>query len=130
MAGLHHVELWVADDGAQGRWAWLLEALGFTRESEWDAGETWAAGGAYLTLTDSPNLSDKPHDRRAPGVNHLAFALSTAGEVDAVMTAAPEHGWRPLYAERYPHAGGPQHYAGWLEDASGFKAEIVALEAA
>ena len=32
----------------------------------------------------------------------------------------------PLYQERYPHAGGEAHYAGWLENSAGFKAEIVA----
>lgn len=42
------------------------------------------------------------------------------------MAEAGEHGWRALYQERYPHAGGPQHYAGWVENTDGFKAEIVA----
>lgn len=35
-------------------------------------------------------------------------------------------GWAPLYAERYPHAGGPDHYAAYLEDAFGHKVEVVA----
>jgi hypothetical protein len=42
------------------------------------------------------------------------------------MSEAPEHGWTPLYQDRYPHAGGAGHYAGWLENAAGFKAEVVA----
>jgi hypothetical protein len=42
------------------------------------------------------------------------------------MAEAPAYGWSPLYAERYPHAGGYQHYAGWLENAAGFKVEVVA----
>lgn len=42
------------------------------------------------------------------------------------MRDAPEHGWTPLYHDRYPHAGGAQHYAGWLENADGFKVEVVA----
>lgn len=36
--------------------------------------------------------------------------------------------WSPLYHERYPHAGGPDHYAGWVENSDGFKVEIVALK--
>lgn len=32
------------------------------------------------------------------------------------------------WADRYPRAGGPDHYAGWLENSAGFKAEIVADE--
>lgn len=85
-----------------------------------------AACGAYLTLTTSPNLSASGHDRRAPGVNHLAFHGGAADAVDALMSEAPARGWTPLYAERYPHAGGPDHYAGWLENADGFKVEVVA----
>ena len=42
------------------------------------------------------------------------------------MREAELQGWRPLYHDRYPHAGGPEHYAGWLENSAGFKAEIVA----
>ena len=49
--------------------------------------------------------------------------------LDAIMAAAPLHGWQPLYHDRYPHAGGPAHYAGWLENAAGFKVEVVADEA-
>lgn len=76
MAGFHHVELWVAHLAeARAEWGWLLRELGFTREGEWNEGESWAAGGAYLTLTTSPNLSGTTHYRRMPGVNHLAFRV-------------------------------------------------------
>lgn len=127
MAGIHHVEIWVTELAtARVEWGWLLHALEFVRESEWPEGESWAAGGAYLTLTTSPNLSGMTHDRRAPGVNHLAFKAGAAASVDAIMASASEHGWRPLYHDRYPHAGGSDHYAGWLENSSGFKAELVA----
>lgn len=129
MAGFHHVELWVADLGeARVEWGWLLGRLGFALESEWPGGQSWAAGGAYLTLTTSPNLTGPGHDRRRPGVNHLAFKGGAAGRVDAIMIDAQQHGWRPLYQERYPHAGGSEHYAGWLENSAGFKAEVVAVE--
>ena len=129
MTGFHHVEVWVADLAeARAEWGWLLRELGFTPEAEWPEGGSWAAGGAYLTLTTSPNLTGVSHDRRAPGVNHLAFRGGTSGAVDGIMAAAVEHGWRPLYHDRYPHAGGPDHYAGWLENSAGFKAEIVADE--
>lgn len=127
MPGFHHVELWVADlDRARTEWDWLLERLGFVRDGAWPDGQSWAAGGAYLTLTTSPNLSGEVHDRRSPGVNHLAFKAGSTHAVDAIMTEAAAHGWRALYADRYPHAGGPDHYAGWLENSAGVKAEVVA----
>ena len=127
MPGLHHVELWIADlDEVRAQWRWILERVGFSLTSEWSSGESWAAGGSYLTLTMSPNLSSSAHDRRRAGLNHLAFHGGDRTAVDALMAEAERHGWRPLYAERYPHAGGEQHYAGWLENASGFKIEVVA----
>lgn len=127
MPGFHHVEVWVADAGTDlGEWGWLLARVGFTLKSEWPEGQSWSAGGAYLTLTTSPNLVDAPHDRRRPGVNHLAFDAGPAGEVDAIMADAAAHGWRALYGDRYPHAGGRAHYAGWLENSVGFKVEVVA----
>jgi hypothetical protein len=127
VTGFHHVEVWVAELGeARAEWGWLLRELGFEREDEWPEGESWAAGGAYLTLTTSPNLSMTTHDRRAPGVNHLAFRAGAPDRVDDIMARAERHGWRPLYQDRYPHAGGPNHHAGWLENSAGFKAEVVA----
>ncbi len=127
MAGFHHVELWVADlDTSVEQWGWLLARLGFELTQEWPTGRSWAAGGAYLTLTTSPNLTTPEHDRRRAGLNHLAFHGGSREAVDAIMADAPAHGWTPLYQDRYPHAGGPDHYAGWLENAAGFKAEIVA----
>lgn len=127
MAGIHHIEVWVTDiDEAARDWGWLLDRLGFTLESTWTQGQSWAAGGAHLTLTTSPNMSAQAHDRRRPGMNHLAFEAGSPSNVDSIMTDATNHGWLPLYHDRYPHAGGGEHYAGWLENAAGFKAEVVA----
>lgn len=140
MPGLHHLEIWVADlRTARQEWGWLLRRLGLVRTGAWgddvSGGESWAVPTAvpdgssplpYLTLTTSPNLSGDEHDRRRPGLNHLALLGGGSAEVDAVVLDAPAHGWRPLYAERYPRAGGPDHYAAWLENAAGFKVEVVA----
>lgn len=127
MRGLHHVEIWVPDiDEAARSWGWLLGRLGLEPAGEWPEGRTWDAGIAYVTLTTSPSLSSATHDRRRAGVNHLAFWGGSRAEVDVVMAEAEARGWQPLYQERYPLAGGPDHYAGWVENAQGFKVEIVA----
>jgi hypothetical protein len=39
---------------------------------------------------------------------------------------AGQHGWRMLFADQYPYAGGTGHYAAYLENADGFEAELVA----
>ncbi|MDR6140974.1 catechol 2,3-dioxygenase-like lactoylglutathione lyase family enzyme [Microbacterium foliorum] len=127
MRGLHHVEIWVPDlDEASRSWHWLLTRLGLQLTGEWPDGQTWEAGGAYVTITTSPNLTSADHDRRRAGVNHLAFWGGTRAEVDAIVSDSDAHGWRQLYQARYPYAGGPDHYAGWVENDQGFKVEIVA----
>ncbi|QAY60561.1 glyoxalase [Microbacterium protaetiae] len=127
MSGFHHVELWVTDDETTwAEWSWLLERVGFRLAETWPGGRSWDAGHGYLVLTTSPNLQPVPHDRRRPGMNHLAFQAGSRAHVDAIMAAACAHGWTALYQERYPHAGGPDHYAGWLENSAGFKVEVVA----
>ncbi|MGY6497192.1 MAG: VOC family protein [Microcella sp.] len=128
MPGIHHVEIWTDDLAAVKReWGWLLQRLGFRVAPEWDYGVSYEANGAYLTFTTSPNLTSAEHDRRRAGLNHLAFHGGSAADVDAIMREAPDHGWKPLYHDRYPHAGGENYYAGWLENAAGFKAEVVVL---
>ena len=42
------------------------------------------------------------------------------------MAAAPAYGWSLMYADRHPYAGGPDHYAAYLEDAYGYEVELVA----
>ena len=125
--GLHHIEVWVPDlAGALTPWGWLLGELGWTPFQEWPAGHSWRHGSVYLVLEQSPAISGAAHDRLAPGLNHLAFTAGPPAVVDRLAAAAPAHGWSPLFADRYPHAGGPESYAAYLEDSRGFEVEIVA----
>ena len=39
---------------------------------------------------------------------------------------APDHGWRLLYPDRHPFAGGDDHYAAYLENREGYEVELVA----
>ncbi|WP_410632782.1 GNAT family N-acetyltransferase [Amycolatopsis sp. cmx-4-83] len=125
----HHIELWVPDLAeAERSWGWLLGELGWREFQRWPAGVSWRLGGTYLVVEASPALSATNHERTRPGLNHLALHVATRTEVDALTTRAPDHGWRPLFADRYPHAGGPAHYAAYLENESGFEVELVASE--
>lgn len=122
---LHHVELRVADlDRAVPTWGWLLGELGYEPYQRWDRGRSWIAGGTYVVLEAAP--LDGTHDRRRPGLSHLAFHAGTPADVDRLWYAAPAHGWTHLYADRHPYAGGPDHHAAFLEDAERAKVELVA----
>jgi catechol 2,3-dioxygenase-like lactoylglutathione lyase family enzyme len=122
---LHHVELWVPDLGrAEHSIGWLLGELGWVEYQRWSAGVSWRLGATYIVVERSVALEG--YQRLGTGLNHLAFHVAGRGEVDRLVTVAVDHGWVALFADRYPHAGGPEHYAGYLENTDGFEVELVA----
>jgi catechol 2,3-dioxygenase-like lactoylglutathione lyase family enzyme len=125
--GLHHIELWVPDLAATRRsWGWLLTELGWRLEEP--GPNTFAAhhGSTYLFVEQSPALLGHAHDRLAPGVNHLAFHAGNRERLDELVRVAPRHGWSLLFPDQHPYAGGPDHYAAYLEDADRYEVELVA----
>ena len=124
---LHHVELWVADLAAtKASLGWLLGELGWSPFQSWDAGRSWRLDTTYLVVEQSPAMTAGRYDRMRPGLNHLAFHVASPAEVDRLVEEAPAHGWTLLFADRHPHAGGPDTYAGYLEDTEGLEVELVA----
>ncbi|GAA3507259.1 VOC family protein [Streptomyces showdoensis] len=127
---LHHVELWVPDIGrAVASFGPLLSSLGYTPFQSWEAGRSWRLGATYLVVEESPALSADAHDRLRPGLNHLAFHVATRAEFDGLVEEAVRGGWRLLFPDRHPHAGGEQTCAAYLENADGFEVELVVSEA-
>jgi len=125
--GLHHVEIWVPDIArAIGNWGWLLGALGYEAYQDWPAARSWRAGDQYIVVEQSPALSAEGHDRYRPGLNHLAFHAGKEQDVDRLVVDGSQHGWALLFTDRHPHAGGPEHYAAYLENTDGFEVELVA----
>jgi catechol 2,3-dioxygenase-like lactoylglutathione lyase family enzyme len=124
---LHHVELWVPSlERAVRSWGWLLTELGYTAYQEWPAGRSWRLAETYIVVEQSPDLVGDRHERCRPGLNHLAFHIADAPTVDGFVREAPAHGWRLMFSDRHPFAGGPDQYAAYLEDVDGFEAELVA----
>ena len=128
---IHHIELWVPDLAAARRsWGWLLTGLGWTVTELGDTTFEAHDGDLYLFVEQSPALSGRIHDRLAPGVNHLAFHAGPRARLDQLVAAAPEHGWTLLFPDRHPYAGGPDHYAAYLENGDGYEVELVATPTA
>lgn len=134
LGGLHHIELWVPDlERAGAQWGWLLGQLGYRPFQKWEAGLSWSLdGGAlgltYLVVERSPDLTATEHDRRRPGLNHLAFHAGDRERVDRLTDQAPAHGWALMFADRHPFAGGANHYAAYLANADGYEVELVARD--
>ncbi|GAB2609526.1 VOC family protein [Pseudactinotalea suaedae] len=126
---VHHIELWTHDLAtAEPGWHWLLDSLGWERElvEGWPNGRIWRhASGVYVVLEASAAVIGDRHDRLAPGLNHLALRTGDRAGLDALRAAAPAHGWSELFTDKYPHAGGPDHTALYLENAEGFEVELV-----
>lgn len=124
---LHHLELWVADLSAStGSLGWLLLRLGFVVESTWASGISYRHLDFYIVLESGPDVIDTPHQRCAPGMNHLAFHAGSREQVEELTAEALDHGFTLMFAEQHPHAGGAEHYAAYLSDTAGFEVELVA----
>jgi catechol 2,3-dioxygenase-like lactoylglutathione lyase family enzyme len=124
---IHHVELWVPNlDKAITSWGWLLTALGYRMFQDWPGGRSWQAGHSYIVVEQSPARTASRHDRCRPGLNHLAFHVETRELVDELTREAQLHGWKLMFGDQHPFAGGPQHYAAYLENSDGYEVELVA----
>jgi catechol 2,3-dioxygenase-like lactoylglutathione lyase family enzyme len=125
---VHHIELWTRDLDASGpSFDWLLRELGWRAEVDpgWPQGRTWHHdSGVYVVLEASPDVTDT-HDRQRAGLNHLALRVGNKKHLDELRAESPRHGWNELFSDRYPHAGGDQHTALFIENAEGFEVEIV-----
>jgi catechol 2,3-dioxygenase-like lactoylglutathione lyase family enzyme len=124
---IHHVELWVPNlDKAITSWGWLLTELGYRMFQDWPGGRSWQVGHSYIVVEQSPARTASRHDRCRPGLNHLAFHVETRELVDELTREAQLHGWKLMFTDQHPFAGGPQHYAAYLENSDGYEVELVA----
>lgn len=125
---LHHVEIYVSDlSRSRGFWQWLLcEELGYEVYQEWPQGVSFRHGPTYLVFvqTEQKHL-DTGYNRCRTGLNHLAFHARSKSHVDDLTAKLRERGIIILYADRHPHAAGPESYAVFFEDPDRIKVEVV-----
>lgn len=125
---LHHVELYVSDlTKSLNAWDWLLTELGYTVYQQWDEGRSYRFGATYLVFvqTEADHL-EPPYHRKRTGLNHLAFHADSLDQLERLRPELPRHGFKELYADRFPYAGGPNYIALYFEDPDRMKVELVA----
>lgn len=125
---LHHIELYVSNlSKTRTFYDQLMPYLGYTLYQEWNEGFSYqSSDGTYLVFVQ---VSDKylahGYHRQRIGLNHLAFRVDTIHTVDTLRQLLLEKGVPLLYDDRYPYAGGPNHYAVFFEDPDRLKLEVV-----
>ena len=102
--------------------------LGYHLGDDWGHGQAWELGSLYVVVEAGPDVVAGRHERTRAGLNHLAFHGGSRAEVDALVDACGEGGWTLMFADTHPYAGGPQHYAAYLESGEGFEVEVVAAD--
>lgn len=128
---LHHVEINVSDLArSRGFWQWLLcDELGYEIYQEWPKGVSFRFGQTYIVFvqTEEKHLV-AGYNRCQTGLNHLAFHARSKSHVDDLTAKLRERGIIILYADRHPHAGGPDYYAVFFEDPDRIKVEVVGID--
>jgi len=100
---IHHVEYYVDDlERTQSFWGWLFGLLGWQLRTTWSNGIDWVypATGSYLVFarTTEENRNIK-NNRRAAGLNHLAFSYSAPIPQSELVLQLIDHGARIVFDE-------------------------------
>lgn len=123
---MHHIEIYVSDlNKSRLFYSWLLSNLGFELFQEWDLGFSYQKDGFYIVFVQAKEKYIKNgYNRCNIGLNHLAFRCSSKEEVDQIREQLIERKVDLLYDDKYPFAGGKEHYAVYFEDPDRIKIEI------
>ncbi|MDA1474958.1 VOC family protein [Bacillus changyiensis] len=110
---MHHIELYVSDlDRSKRFWEWFLGELGYQVYQDWRNGISWKANDAYLVIVQAEKrFLEAGYHRCRVGLNHIAFRASSRAQVDDITEQLRKQGYKILYEDRHPFAGGSEHYA-------------------
>lgn len=130
---VHHVDLTVSDlERSAAFYDRVLAHLGF-RRVEGSPDPAWSRRGADgavfgIALQPArPGSRGQPHDRRTPGLHHLAFHAGSRADVDATHALLARMGAAILDPPAvYDGAAySPGYYAVFFADPDGIKLEVV-----
>jgi catechol 2,3-dioxygenase-like lactoylglutathione lyase family enzyme len=130
---IHHIDITVSDPGrALEFYDFVLPLMGFRRIEDADEGPLWAGAHVEVGLqtarasVQTGKAGGTPaHDRRSPGLHHLAFTAQTRDAVD-VFYERLQAAEVPIFdpPAEYPDYA-PGYYAVFFADPDGIKLEYV-----
>ena len=122
-SAIHHVGLSFSDVNAAEQYfdALLVDFMGLTKESVWEARAGWKGRGIRVYLYPGTSC-------RQPGVlHHLALTARNKDEVDAFARWAAARGWAiAKQPQSYSEYGG-DYYAVFFHGPEGLRLELVHL---
>lgn len=123
---IHHIDITVRDpERALEFYDFVLSLMGFRRIADADEGPLWAGAQIEVGLQTARSDSAAAHDRRSPGLHHLAFTAPTREAVDVLyekLQAANVVIFDP--PAEYPDYA-PGYYAVFFADPDHIKLEYV-----
>ena len=125
---LHHLEINVSDlKESTAFWGWFLGSLGYDLYQDWPEGRSWRKEATYIVIKQTAaRFMSAGYHRARTGLDHVAFHANSRQHVDETRQTLRNRGVPLLYEDRYPHAGGPDHYALFFEAPDRIKVELVA----
>ncbi len=123
---IHHIDITVRDPArALAFYDFALPRMGFRRIADAAEGPLWAGAHVEVGLQTARADSAAVHDRRSPGLHHLAFTAPTREAVDALYQELLA-GQVPIFdpPADYPQYA-PGYYAVFFADPDGIKLEYV-----
>ncbi len=125
---VHHVDLTVKDPAASvGFYDAVLGFMGYRRVASHDNGYDWDVEGAegFCSIGILKAHSERPHDRYAAGLHHIAWTAASREDVDRLHILLIGMGATILDAPAdYPRYG-EGYYAVFFADPDGLKLEYV-----
>jgi glyoxylase I family protein len=133
IGAIHHIDITVSDpERALAFYDFVLPLMGFRRIEDADEGPLWAGAHVEVGLQTARSQLrgaktdlTAAHDRRTPGLHHLAFTAPTREAVDALfaeLQAANVFIFDP--PADYPQYA-PGYYAVFFADPDDIKIEYV-----
>ena len=121
---VHHIDLSVTDITlSRTFYDAVLGFMGYARSEDYPHGSDWdRIGEPFHSIgitTSTGNNAQRPHDRYAPGLHHLAWTAESPADVDALHALLNSIGAEILDPPAYYPQYGSGYYALFFADPDG-----------